>query len=397
MERLILQTFTTAASLWLKRDNSHFAVPAGDTVILHKCHPLTSYYVHWDRKRDGQCYHDFPITYHLGENKQLSFLCLIGRQVVHKSAAINCENRPKHTFVMDADNVYHTVTANEEITIVTKQSIQQEFTARTPPKLLRQLLGYSTNVLVQPPHHLEPITMLQIFSRLENTIAQLHQVRETHPSNNIIGSIILAIGSGIKSTAKGTSTIIHSIGHAITETIEGVSDLDEGLVHAIRNATLSVIRVTGEAIYDVEDGAAGIMKNIFGGFGALAQWIVTFLLIIAVVYLSKHDLKKMFCHTKETTPPPDYTAISYPIPALPPRNDTAMRREKALTRRSDAEKSSTSQEEIELRGIVSERTKFSDHSTNQSRLNIHENRLNTETGDSKISGDLDVKRNQWLK
>ena len=106
LERWVLSTFPESSTNLLGRRGTHISI-AGDGISTGECFPITSYTVAWDRKDNGTCFFHFPV--YIPYSKNLYFLNIATRSILHTSNKIDCKDRPSGTYVVDEQNKAYSI------------------------------------------------------------------------------------------------------------------------------------------------------------------------------------------------------------------------------------------------------------------------------------------------
>ena len=279
IQRFMLEVYPQGAAKYIHQEPGITVHVAGDALEVTQCLPVQNYSIHFNRSYENVCYQDFPVKL-LGESK-FRFFRTSDRQLVMKSAKIPCSKRTPRTYIKDVNGKYHMILANGTILCA---SIKKE-TVHTTTTKFKQLLGYSEKLLSKHPKPLDPYSMLNIFTDIQDAMQEVKNLQTEHGDGDVLVGIGKALGKAISETAKGTSSIIRAVGGAIHDVFEGVGDLDEKVVKSLGHAASEVITATGGAVKDATTGFGNFFHGIIGGIGGTIKWGVILLIVGAIVWL----------------------------------------------------------------------------------------------------------------
>ena len=294
IERFILSTFPDSSTNFFYKKGHHLQA-SGDGLIIGECFPLRSYSIAWDRMHNGTCYTHFPV--YIPYAKQLYFLNLPSRSLLHTSNKIDCSERPSGTYIVDELNHAYAVGPTGNI-VPAKLS----FLVHKKPFNTEELISGFDSQLYEPrPPRLDQYSILQLITATSQTITDMHETVTSDPSGNFIESIGKSLGHTLMSLGNSGSMIIKSLGHAIHDSIDGVSDLDKGLIQSLANASAVVLPAAGHALKDAGEGVSGIFSSAFGGIWGLVRTVLIALLLLGFGYLiitkNPNILQKLFLHS----------------------------------------------------------------------------------------------------
>ena len=298
LQRWMISTFLNTASKWIHPDAGVLVHNVGDALQLEQCKKISIYRIHLNRKINDTCYHDFPIS--IPSDNTARFLKIFDRQVVRTSSITLCKNLPSLTYLRDYNSEYYLITSEGNVSAFT---IQETSLKETATIKLKEIRGFDKRLLSPAPHYLEPYTMLNIFTYVQEAMQEVKQLQTNHGDGNVLLGIGRALGATIESLAKGGSTIKTAVGFALHGVLNGVGNLDEKVVNSFGTAASSIIHASGTAIKDTSTGIGNIFHGILGGIGGTIKWVLILLIIISLMYLNKESIIKFLRKKKKKKGP----------------------------------------------------------------------------------------------
>ena len=144
-----------------------------------------NYRIETTRRIKSTCYHHFPVK--LPYKNTTYFLKISDRHLLSKSPKIKCSNRPLITYLEDIDGTYFLISVNGTITPV---PVLEDMTSELPAFKFTPIHGYDNQLLTHSPDKLEPYTMLEIFSNVQDAMQELKELQ----MDNGDGDTLLGIG-----------------------------------------------------------------------------------------------------------------------------------------------------------------------------------------------------------
>ena len=331
----ITQHFPSTSNLWIRRHQSTIVKALGDALLISQCHPVSDYNVSWSRMHNGTCYLDFPvyqqatggIPTNLSDDLTLiGFLQLQDRQIIRHSPEINCDSRPKLTFVIDRNGDSFRLLSNGSLQ-KTRNPLESYDDLHMVDEI-KDIIGDHLQIILQEKPPIPPLTLAEINSQIFHILNGINEAQNAINQNGSqhTASPFAAMTHGIGSFLSGfsPSNIIQSIGNAFTGTVSAAGDAGSKLVHALGDATSQVIDSTGGAIEKVESGFGEMVSNIFGGIGSFVIAIYLVFLTILVLYVGRRELPFLNRYThnqnsRATHLPPPLPARELPQLNSPPR------------------------------------------------------------------------------
>ena len=311
LQRWLLSSFPDVAGEYLFPDLGKIVEPVGDALLIHKCQPVSHYYIFWNQMINDTCYATYPVS--LPNSDSFMFLDLAKRRLNSHAHPIPCPPRTKSTFITDKTGTLWRLHPDNNFT-KTSHLLHHRLNAHVP---LPKLAHFSLKLLHHDPKPPSRIPLLQLLARSKANLDDLATLRQ-QGAGDIIKGIGKVLGSTLSSIAKGGSIIIRSLGKGIHDTLEGVSDLDTHVVQSITNATTSVIDST-------TSGLSKIISSL-GGLGNIILW--TLVIVIYLFLFSQNFPFSKFRRPRQTlqpVPPTPFPSIQDTLvsaeipPILPPR------------------------------------------------------------------------------
>ena len=306
IQRWMIEVFPSTAARWIHPEAGVIVQIVGEALQVHRCLKLSNYRLVTNRRIGNFCYHDIPVKapYH----DKIRFLRLTDRQIMENSHKINCSNRPTITYLKNQEGSYDVIDKEGNVTktIPAKQFKGTNFLQ------LPKIRGYDPRMIIKPPQHLAPYSMLNIFSEIHDAMQEVKELQMQHGEGNVLMGIGRALGSAIQAASSGSSQIIGAIGGGIRDVLGGIGDLDEKVVGSLGDAASKVITSTGGAIKDTGSGIGNVFEGVFGGISGSIKWAIILFLLGSFAYLNRASIMKLFNKKKKSPPKTQQTENTPP-------------------------------------------------------------------------------------
>ena len=247
LQKWILETFPHSSINLISGIEEEVIVPAGEALLVKSCKKIENLTLIFNRSIGNICYTEFPI-----DDNSSRFLRLPDHRIVTEGTQIDC-NIKRPVFIKRGQEML--LVFENGSSVVTQFKSQEKEESVTH---LENMQGVSDLFETKEDDMLLPLSLLQIISKVNLPLMELQQIHELG-NGGLLAGIGRTVSAVFSAATKSSGYLIKKLGETVSNLFEGVATGSSKIVKATANGVTTLVKSTGEAVEETEEGFSHII------------------------------------------------------------------------------------------------------------------------------------------